>query len=315
MIGRRKKPRRRIDEAVERTRREARAMSRRRRIDARRALRDQAAGIDEMRLRMRGTALETRRRLRPVFEPLGSRISSAAPRITGALFFFVKLLAALVVLVLEGTQAAFRWLVPHAHTAATSTLAVLERTVTPLRTAAAVGAGAAIALGASQFLDYHGVVVDAPNYAGRIGAIAPAPITDRETAGSAHLWILLPLALVALVLVAGAYVGARRGRRGLAGGVAICGLIGMAVTLAVDLPQGLDVGRSGLAFSGTEARLLEGFWAQLWASAVLMLSGGLLALYSRGVRRERTPHGRARGAHERRGSHPEIGDAGLQAGP
>jgi hypothetical protein len=315
MIKRRKRHREGPDEAVERTRREARAMSRRRRIEARRALRSQAAGLDEMRVRVRGTALETKRRLRPVFGPLGTLVSTAAPRVTRALFFMLKLLAALIALVLETTQAAIRWLVPRVSVAASSTLDFLQRNVTPLRTAAAVGAGAAIALGASQFLDYHGVAVDAPGYEGSIGAIAPAPITDRETTGDAHIWILLPIAVLALVLVGGAYVGARRGRTGLAGGVAACGLIGIAVALAIDLPQGLDTGRVSLAFTGTDARLLEGFWAEISASAVLILSGGLLALYSRGVRRELRRQRRAReDARMRRISHPEIGGAGLQAG-
>ena len=151
--------------------------------------------------------------------------------------------------------------------------------MTPLRTAAFVGVAAAVALGASQFADYRGVAIDASAYAGELGATAPVPITDKEAAGSAHLWILLPLAAVALCLVLAAY---RRPR--LAAAVAICGVLGLAVAIAIDLPQGLDSGRAGIAFSGSEARLLEGFWAEVSASAALMLSGALLALYSRGDR-------------------------------
>lgn len=290
-------------------------MSRRQRKDARRALRAQAPSLDEVRVRMRGTALETRRRVGPVLGPLGRLISRSAPRITGALLFVVKLVASIPALVLEASQTAFAWLIPRLRAGAGTALAVLERNVTPLRTFAVVGAAAAIALGASQFLDYHRVAVDAPDYAGQIGTVAPAPITDRQTTGDAHLWILLPLALAALVLVIGAYVGARRGRTGLAGGVAVCGLLGIAVALAIDLPQGLDTGRASLAFTGTEARLLEGFWAEVSASAVLILSGGLLAHYSRGVRRERRRQYRARDARTRHTSHPEIGGASLQAGP
>jgi hypothetical protein len=55
------------------------------------------------------------------------------------------------------------------------------------------------------------------------------------------------------------------------------------VALAIDLPRGLDAGRPGLAFSGSEAELLQGFWAEVAYSAVLVLCGGLLAHYSRGV--------------------------------
>jgi hypothetical protein len=57
--------------------------------------------------------------------------------------------------------------------------------------------------------------------------------------------------------------------------------------MAIDLPQGLDAGRPGLAFSGSDAVLLQGFWAEVACSATLMLCGGLLAVYSRGVSAER----------------------------
>jgi len=49
---------------------------------------------------------------------------------------------------------------------------------------------------------------------------------------------------------------AYRGRPRAAAGVAICGLLGIAVAIAIDLPQGLQVGRPGLAFTGTDAVLL-----------------------------------------------------------
>src|SRR5262245_38483913 len=207
MIGRRKKPASRLDQATERARMEARAMSRRQRREARRKLRAQAPSLDEVRVRMRGTALETRRRMRPVAGPFGALASRAAPRITGALFLVVKLAAAIPAVVLGTAQAAFRWLGPRVRSGAGTALVVLERSVTPLRTCAVVAAAAAVGLCASQFLDNHRVAVDAPDYAGHIGTIAQVPIVNRETAGSAHLWILLPLALVALALVIGAYVG------------------------------------------------------------------------------------------------------------
>jgi hypothetical protein len=170
---------------------------------------------------------------------------------------------------------------------------------------------AAVGLGVAQFFDYHGVAVDAPDYAGEIGAIAPVPITDRQTAGSAHLWVLLPIAALAALLMVAAY----RGRPRLAGGVAICGLIGLAVALAIDLPQGLEVGRPGLAFTGTEAKLLEGFWAEVASSAVLILCGGLLAHYSRGVTGERRRRRGSPGGATRRAPHREAGGIypGLQA--
>ena len=135
-------------------------------------------------------------------------------------------------------------------------------------------------------------------------------MTGTESAGSAHLWLLLPVAACALVLVIATYLGRRR----LAGGVALCGLLGIAVALAIDLPQGLDAGRPGLAFSGSDAVLLGGFWVELTSSATLMLCAGLLALYSREPGRRPRRAGRARPTStRRRSSHRKVGGTqGLQ---
>jgi hypothetical protein len=93
-------------------------------------------------------------------------------------------------------------------------------------------------------------------------------------------------------------------------------VIGIAVAVAIDLPQGLDAGRPGLAFTGTQAVLLEGFWAEVACSAVLILSGGLLALYSRQVRGAARRRDRS-GREIRRSPHQEVGGIppGLQPGP
>jgi len=180
-----------------------------------------------------------------------------------------------------------------------------RRHVTPRATVAFVGAAAAVLLGASQFADYHGVAVDAPNYAGEIGRTAPAPLTGTETAGSAHLWVLLPVAAIALLCVFGAYRGSGR----FAAGMVVCGILGIAVALAIDLPQGLKTGREGLAFYGAQAQLLSGFWVEIAASAVLILCGCLLPLYSRGF----AGSGRTR-ARRRRASHEDVEiPPGLQA--
>ena len=47
------------------------------------------------------------------------------------------------------------------------------------------------------------------------------------------------------------------------------------------MPAGLDAGDSGVSYLGTEARLIEGFWAQMAASATLLLAGPLLGLYAK----------------------------------
>jgi hypothetical protein len=250
---RRKRPSRRVQELTERTRREGRELSRRRRAET--------------------------RKLGPVFAPVSRFASWIAPHITGALMFVLKLFAALIALLAELGTVAGRWLAGRTRALASATARGVQRHVTPLSTVAFVGIAAAIGLGVSQFFDFHGVAVDAPEYAGEVGSVANVPIVGTETAGSAHLWILIPVAVAAIILI----VGAHRGDTRLAGAVALCGLLGLAVALAIDLPQGLDAGRPGLAFSGSDAVLLQGFWAEVACSATLMLCGGLLALYSRDV--------------------------------
>jgi hypothetical protein len=252
--------------------------------------------------------METRRRLRPVVSPLVRLFSRLAPYITSSLLFVVQLIAALIALIMELGLVALRRLAALMGVGWLATTGFARRHVTPRGTVAAVGAFAAVLLGISQFADYHGVAVDAPAYAGEVGRVAPAPIIGTESAGSAHLWVLLPVAAAALLLVLGAY----RGNLRLAAGVVMCGAIGLAVAIAVDLPQGVETGREGLAFYGAEAELLGGFWVEVTASATLILCGCLLPLYSCGTTRRAR---RRRGARART-SHPEVGgiEPGLQAG-
>ena len=308
-MRRRKRDRSRIEELTERTRMEARAISRRQRREARRQLRAQAEGFEELGVRMRGTALETRRRLRPVFAPARALVGWVAPYITRTLLFVIQVFAALIALIAELGAVAVRWLATRTRNLAEATWILARRHVTPLPTVAFVGLAAAVGLGVSQFFNYHGVAVDVPNYAGETGVVAPPPMTGTETAGSAHLWILLPLAAVAAVLVVLTYLGRTR----LAGAVAVCGVLGVAIALAIDLPQGLDAGRPGLAFYGAQAQMLEGFWAELFCSATLILCGGLLALYSRDV--AATRRGRRRASLWRTRAPADAGDVppGLRA--
>jgi hypothetical protein len=291
MIRRRKRARRRVDELTERTRAEARALSRKRRIEARRAMRAQTQNLD-LGLRVRGLGYETRRRLRPVVRPFAALFSSVAPYITRSLLFVIQAFAALIALVMTLGQAVISRLVGLFGVSGATLADWARRHVTPRATVAFVAAAAAILLGVSQFTDYHGVAVDAPNYAGPIGQVAGAPLTGTKTAGSAHLWVLLPVAALALLLA----LGASRGRGRYAAGLVACGVVGVAVAVAIDLPQGLDAGREGLAFYGADARLLGGFWVEIAASATLILCGCLLPLYSRGLSRPRRMRARRGGA-------------------
>jgi hypothetical protein len=308
-LGRRKRYRSRTDELTERTRREARAMSRRRRIEARRAVRPQV----DLGMRLRGATYETGRRLRPLGAPIAALLGWIGRPVARTLLFLIQLVAAVIALILVIGQTVVRWVAEAIYEAALLIVEATRHYVTPRSTVAFVGVAAAVGLGVSQFFDYHGVAVDAPDYAGEIGAIAPVPITGRETAGSAHLWVLLPVAALAVLLIVAAY----RGRPRLAGLVAVCGVVGLAVAIAVDLPQGLEVGRAGLAFTGTKAELLQGFWAEVACSAVLILCGGLLARYSRDVTGERSPRRGRSGGETRRSPHQEVGGIypGLQAEP
>ena len=284
-------------------------MSRRRARQARRAVRPE----HDLGVRLRSAAVETGRRLRPVAAPVALLFSWIARPVARGLLFVLQLFGALIAIVLRAGELVVRWGGAVLLSAVLIVVEATRRHVNPRSTVSFVGVCAAVGLGVSQFFDYHGVAVDAPAYAGEVGSVAPVPITGRETAGSAHLWILLPLAAVAVVLIVAAY----RGRPRLAGGVAVCGLVGLAVALAIDLPQGLDVGRPGLAFTGTEAQLLQGFWAEVACSAVLILCGCLLAHYARGVSRERIRRRGRSGGDTRRTPHREVGGMypGLQAEP
>jgi hypothetical protein len=278
--ARRKRPRSRVQELTERTRQEGRELSRRRRSET--------------------------RKLRPVFAPVTRFTRWIAPYITGGLMFVLKLFAALIALLAELGAVAASWLAWQTRVGAAATARAAQRHVTPRSTVAFVGIAAAVGLGVAQFFDFHGVAVDAPAYAGEAGSVASVPVVGTETAGSAHLWVLIPVAVAAIVLIIGAYRGDTR----LAGAVALCGLLGLVVSLAIDLPQGLDAGRAGLAFSGAQAVLLQGFWAEIACSAVLILCGGLLPLYSRGM--TAGTRGRRRRAARRRRVRRE--DGGISPG-
>jgi hypothetical protein len=164
----------------------------------------------------------------------------------------------------------------------------LDAVLTPARGIAGVLVVAIGVLAASQFLDYREVRAGVPAYSGLEG-IAPAPRIDgtEATTGSAHAYLGLALAAVALILV----VAAMLERWRLARLLLPVGLAVVAMTLLLDAPKGLDEGAVALRFEGAEARLLGPFWAQLFAGVVIAVCGPLLAL-NLGPRR--APPSRAR---------------------
>jgi hypothetical protein len=187
-------------------------------------------------------------------------------------------------------ERAIRWICRLLVRAATAASAV----VTPGRAAAAVLIAAGACLVASQFVDYRGVEIGQPGYAG-LPQVAQAPTVEVRTAGDAHAYLLVPLGLGAILLGALALVRERR-RLGLL--VAALGLVAIAVILLVDLPAGLDEGSQSSRFAGATAVLEDGFFAELAAAGGMVLAG--LLYYARPCRIRISLSGRAASARRRR---------------
>lgn len=163
----------------------------------------------------------------------------------------------------------------------------LSALLTPRRAICLTILAAAACLIAAQFVDYRAVEIDQLGYAGL--PAASAPTVDVKTAGQAHAFLLIPVALLTALL---ALVALRNeGRRGLGRIIFVLGLISLAVVLLVDLPAGLDAGVQSSRFAGAKAVLYDGFYAQIAAAAGLMLGGALLSR-ARKPRLARTQGGR-----------------------
>jgi hypothetical protein len=151
-----------------------------------------------------------------------------------------------------------------------------ERAVSPERTIALVTIVAAALLAVSQFVDYRGVQAGFEAYRS-VSDVVSAPIIEgtRATAGSAHLYLLLAAAVVAIWALAGALAG-RLDRARL---IWAAGVAGVAVSLVIDLPKGLNEGNASIDHADAHATLLAGFYVQLATSALLVLCGSLLIRY------------------------------------
>jgi len=145
--------------------------------------------------------------------------------------------------------------------------------LTPQRAICLTILAAAACLAIAQFVTYRAVEVGGPGYAGLPGATAPT--VDAETAGEAHAYLLLPVALLAAALALAALVNPRR--RGLGRPLFALGLLSLAVALLVDLPAGLDAGAEEARFAGATAVLENGFYAQIAAASWLTIGGLILA--------------------------------------
>ena len=135
--------------------------------------------------------------------------------------------------------------------------------VTPQRAICAVVLAAAACLIASQFVDYRAVEIGQPGYAG-LPTSPRRPPSTLKTAGDAHSYLLVPLALLAAALG----VAALRPR----GGAASAGRLRARPAQPRRHPPrrpaaGLDAGAQTSRFAGATAVLYDGFYAQLAAAA------------------------------------------------
>jgi hypothetical protein len=205
--------------------------------------------------------------------------------------------------------------------------------LTPQRAIGATILASAACLTVSQFIVYRAVEIGEPGYTGL--PVASPPTVDAETAGRAHAFLLVPVALLAAALALVAVRNERR--RGLGRIVFALGLLSLAVILLVDLPAGLDAGEAASRFSGASAVLLDGFYAEVASAAGLMIGGLLLvsapkaaaryharpcrtrtSLFARaasGLRRRRPRRASSRDKAARRGSRHRSGAVSAPASP
>jgi hypothetical protein len=167
-------------------------------------------------------------------------------------------------------EAALRSLGRGAARAATAAARVLA----PRRAIGLAIAAAGGLLVVSQFLDYHGVQIGGPSYAG-LPDVAKPPTIDLQTAGHAHSYVLVPVGAIVVALgLAVIWRGGRVGRLAALGAI-VAGAASLAVILLVDLPHGLDVGAQSSRFADASAVLEKGFAAELAAAGGVVLGGVL----------------------------------------
>lgn len=311
----RKKPTEEMRRRIEETRREAydqadlgsreqRQRSRSARRRPRERLEASRRDPSEAMIRLRGLFAEGRRLLSPAGRAAGKAgggvLSAIANPITSVLLALIRIPVALIAIAVD--------LILELGGFARRRLSRFTTQVRPVGTVALAGAAAAIALAYSQFTDFSGLAIGANLYKGEIGSVAPVPLTDLHTAGSAHYYVLLGVAGAALgfiFLTAG-------GRWRFGRLIALMGAITIAVTLLIDLPQGLDAGKKAIAYSDAEAMLVGGFWAQLACGVALLALGPLLSRYARQDAASSEPELNERPARRKRQGDPAA-SAGDQS--
>jgi len=138
------------------------------------------------------------RALERAYPPLRRAWRAAVPALLGAAALAwrgLRPLLRLLFLALALAETAVRTLGHGAARAATAAAGVL----TPRRGIGLAIAAAGGLLVVSQFLDYHGVQIGGPSYAGLPGAAEP-PTVDLQTAGHAHSYVLVPVGAIVVAL-------------------------------------------------------------------------------------------------------------------
>lgn len=213
------------------------------------------------------------RALERAYPPLRRAWRTAVPALHGAAALAWRGLRPLLRLLFLGlalVESALRAFAAGAARAATVGAGVL----TPRRGIGLAIAAAGGLLVVSQFLDYHGVQIGGPSYAGLSGAAKP-PTVDLQTAGHAHSYVLVPVGAIVVALgLAIVLRGGRVGRLAALGSI-VAGAASLAVILLVDLPHGTDVGALSSRFADAAAVLEKGFAAELAAAGGVVLGGVL----------------------------------------
>jgi len=170
---------------------------------------------------------------------------------------------------------------------------------------ALVGAGLLVA---SQFQDYRAIEIGQPGYSA-VQEITRAPRSEVKTPIDTHSFLLV----IAGIAAFGAAVLSAISRKRISGLVlAAAGGLTLVVAIAIDLPAGLDAEVAELSYSGVNAILLSGFWIELAAGAVLLVSG--LGLMLEPSRRAAASPGRSSEGRRSEGRSPENRDrAGRSA--
>lgn len=161
-------------------------------------------------------------------------------------------------------------------------LLALDRVVTTRRALIVIAFAAGVLLIVSQFLDFRAIEVGS-GYAD-VQEITRAPRLEASTPLDQHSLVLVVAGALALL----AAVGAALSRKRVTGLVLVLsGALALAVALLIDLPAGLDTADAELAFAGVTGVLLSGFWLEIGAGAVLLVSGIGLVLGAPAPKRAR----------------------------